>query len=169
MPVEHDFWVADSSNIVFASGPFVGLGPFPFAGYGSTEAFESALSEAWAAYCQRQSQVLTEVRRSFGNARFDALPTRVVASVEYEHAPVRLLFSPDGRRAVIIGIGDRPVSIPPVEPRVVIPVDPDLPRSQLEEILTKATAQARRHAPQPEDLAQAEALSIDLGSSDLLY
>lgn len=163
---EHAFFVLDAQVLRFLpSSPFHGFGPVDYVGFEGPEAFAEALQGRWMSFGAEQTQALERAQGLSASARFESPPWRIVGTHVHAHERLQLLFSPDGMRAVITGVGPRPVSVPPVEPRVVLPSD-----RRGEEVVglwSAALAQALRHAPEVEDLAAATALSIDLCSGDL--
>jgi len=163
---EHAFVVLDGTRLRFLpSSSFHGLGPVDYVGFDGPISFEKHLHGLWSAFGAQQSKALEAARALTPSAHVETPPWRIIGNTSHAHERLQLLFSPDGRRAVITAVGARPVSAPPVEPRVVLPSDPR--GDEVEALWDAALAQALRHAPDVEDLAAATALSIDLGSGDL--
>jgi hypothetical protein len=167
--VDHDFAVLDSQRIVFGRpSELARVGPVSYAGYATGVDFQRALVEHWERFADEQEQALEWARRLSRDAHVETGPWRIEGTVEHDYEVLRLMFAPDGRRAVVIGLGGRPVSAPVSEPRVVLAVEHSMSAEAWRRHLASAMAQARRHAPEAEDLAAAEAMSIDLGSHDLV-
>lgn len=163
---EHPFVVLDGNTLRFLpSSSFHGFGPVDYVGFDGPIPFEKHLHQHWSAFGEQQLKALEAARTLTASAHIETPPWRIVGNTSHAHERLQLLFSPDGRRAVITAVGARPVSVPPVEPRVVLPCDQRGP--EVEGLWDAALAQALRHAPEVEDLAAATALSIDLGSGDL--
>jgi len=165
---EQAFVVIDSQQLVFAPpSSLAPLGPIEFAGAQDRRDLEARVRTAWSAWWAGQRDALARARSFASNAAFCVEPWRIEADVDRRAQIVRILFAPEARRAVVVAVAGRPVCQPPAEPRVLIPIDPALPRERVEAALDRAVEQAWRYAPRSEDLAEAVSLSLDLGTVDL--
>jgi hypothetical protein len=165
---EQNFSVLDSQTLAFAEpSSLAALGPVEFAGARDHDELEARIRSKWDAWWLQQQRALQRARALAPDAGFHLEPWRIEADLTHRFERVRLLFSADATRAVVTAVAGRPVSVPPAEPRTVVPVDPSTSRDVLEAVLDRAVEQAKRYAPESEDLAEAESLSLDLGTHDL--
>lgn len=168
LQAEQAFQALDSQMLTFVEpSSLAALGPVEFAGARDHGELEARVRSKWDAWWRQQQQALQHARRLAPDASFHVEPWRIEADLTHRFERVRLLFSADAARAVVVAVAGRPVSVPPAEPRAVVPVDPSTPRDVLEAVLDRAVEQAKRYAPESEDLAEAESLSLDLGTLDL--
>jgi hypothetical protein len=168
LEAEHALEAIDSQSLAFFEpSPFAAMGPIDFAGARDHDELEARLRRRWEAWWDQQQGALHRARELTPDAGFCSDPWRIEADLTHRFERVRVLFAADGRKAVIVGVGGRAVSLPPAEPRIIIAVDPPLDRVSHDDVMDRAIEQANRYAPQADDLAGATALSVDLATSDL--
>jgi len=165
---EQAFQVLDSQSLQFVDpSPLSALGPIEFAGARDHDDLEARIRGVWQTWWGRQEAVLERARTLAPDAAFHVNPWRIEGEATHGFERVRLLFSADARRAVVTAVAGRPVSVPPAEPRVILPVNSPPREDELDELMGRAIDQAKRYAPESDDLAEADWLSYDLGTSDL--